>query len=331
MVTSNEISIVVQGPIVPGVTRDVLQSVRKALPGGEIILSTWQESDVAGLEYDKMVFSKDPGAVIQDTLGETSNNINRQIVTSQSGLKQVTRQYVLKLRSDILLCSASFLKEFGKWDQVAPPLHVKSRMLVCSYYTRDPRVFPLPFHPSDWILFGYTEDVRRYFSTPLEAIEEIQWFRTHSRKRPGFYAALLSRYVPEQYLCLHFVEKFEPIEFDYFDHATEKNIIQTERILAGDFVVLDYRTQCDILFTKYNPNKMYQQYSLLSHRAWQQLFYQYCLGRAKGIGKRRFCCFWKRRILILQNIAIKLIHLFRLRKVIKWSLAYIQRKKGYRN
>lgn len=329
MVTPNEISVIVQGPIRPGITDEVLRSVRNALPGGEIILSTWQGSDVSGLDFDVLILSEDPGAVVQDTLGELPNNINRQIVSSRCGLEKASRPYALKLRTDILLRSAKFLAEFGKWDEQSPPLHVKNRMLVCSYFTRNPRVFPLPFHPSDWVLFGHTEDVRRYFSPPLEDAAEIQWFRTHPRRHTGFYTTLLSRYVPEQYFCLHFLKQFEPLQFEYFNHATRENVLQTERVLSGDFVVLDYEEQFDLHFAKYNPNRTYQRYSLLSHREWQQLFREYCLGRLSGRGWRRFRCFWKRLIMHLQNVAIHLVHAFRLRRVMKKLLAYLQRKHGY--
>ena len=96
MVDFKEISVVVQGAISGKstdpehyqITKKVLQSIRKYLPGAEIILSTWKGSDVKGLDYDQLVESDDPGAVL---LGEYNgvkafNNLNRQIVSSKAGL-----------------------------------------------------------------------------------------------------------------------------------------------------------------------------------------------------------------------------------------------------
>lgn len=329
MIQSNQISIVVQGPVRPGITSEVLQSIRNALPEGEIILSVWEGSDVTGLEFDKVVLSPDPGAVVQEEVNFTKSNINRQIVSTKRGLELVSRPYVLKFRTDILLNDASFLEQFEKWDRIVPPLHVKNRILICSYYTRNPRVFPLPFHPSDWVLFGCTEDIQKYFDVPLEEASEIQWFKTHKRLHPRFFPDLLSRYVPEQYFCIHYLEKFENIQCDCFDDATKDNILRTEQVLAGDFVVLDYQIQFNLRFAKYHPNKIFQQYSLLSHDQWKQLFQEHCLGNLHGKKKRLFFCFWKRRIQFWQQLCIKCIYLFKLRKIAKKVVLIWQRKDGY--
>lgn len=56
VVSKHDISVVVQGAIDPHLTPMCLQSIRKHLPGAEIILSTWQNSRVDGLNYDKLVF-----------------------------------------------------------------------------------------------------------------------------------------------------------------------------------------------------------------------------------------------------------------------------------
>ena len=69
-VATSDISVVVQGAIAgPSKdgkaypTRDCLLSIRRRLPGAEIILSTWKGSDVTGLDYDQLVLNDDPGAV----------------------------------------------------------------------------------------------------------------------------------------------------------------------------------------------------------------------------------------------------------------------------
>lgn len=90
-----EISIVVQGPVQPTITENALRSIREHLPGGEIILSTWEGTDCSGLEYDLLVLNQDPGVLPPAML-----NTNRQIVSTVNGLKRVTRKYAVKFRTD---------------------------------------------------------------------------------------------------------------------------------------------------------------------------------------------------------------------------------------
>ena len=60
-IDTNDISVVVQGAIDQINTPKCLRSIRKRLPGAEIILSTWEGSPIDGLDYDKLVLNKDPG------------------------------------------------------------------------------------------------------------------------------------------------------------------------------------------------------------------------------------------------------------------------------
>lgn len=71
-----DISVVVQGAINKEITPRCLQSIRTLLPNAEIILSTWEGSDVDGLDYDKLVLNKDPGAVKCDVIDNAYNNQN---------------------------------------------------------------------------------------------------------------------------------------------------------------------------------------------------------------------------------------------------------------
>jgi len=65
MVSAENISFVVQGPVFNKIetadqsfsTKDVLTSIRNNFPAAEIILSTWEGTDIRGLDYDKVVYS----------------------------------------------------------------------------------------------------------------------------------------------------------------------------------------------------------------------------------------------------------------------------------
>ena len=61
LVDNKDITVVVQGAVDREKTPICLQSIRRMLPGAFIILSTWEGTDVDGLEYDDVVLSEDPG------------------------------------------------------------------------------------------------------------------------------------------------------------------------------------------------------------------------------------------------------------------------------
>lgn len=271
------ISVVCQGAVEHPVTKECLVALRNVFPKAELILSTWTGTDISGLPYDKVVFSSDPGAVYCDTVTQTLNNVNRQLVSTQAGLIAATRPYILKTRTDILFQDAEFLSYFAKYDRV-PSANFQNRLLICNYYTRNPRVFSTCFHPSDWIVFGRAEDVRGYYAgTPLMTAEEGVWF--HSRcKQSTFFTNYISRFTPEQHIFLGFLRQHRPVACDCYYDRTPALVKETERAFAECFVVLDYGKQLPITFTKYNPNRYLERGTLISHWQWKALYRHYCRG-----------------------------------------------------
>ena len=81
MIETKDIAVVVQGAIDKENTPKCLMSIRKFLPDAEIILSTWEDSDVAGLDYDNLLLNKDPGGYRHDfavyNSSRSMNNFNR--------------------------------------------------------------------------------------------------------------------------------------------------------------------------------------------------------------------------------------------------------------
>lgn len=275
MVTSDQLSIIMQGVVSKPAIDKCISLLRDVFPGCELILSTWDGSDVAGLSVDRLVLSPDPGAVYCDEVTGTLNNVNRQLVSTKAGLAAATRPYILKTRTDILFESSDFLDYFGKYDGVQSH-YFNNRLLICNYYTRNPQVFDTCFHPSDWVLFGRAEDVRLYYEhTPLMTEQEGDWFRTHE-KASVFFTNYLCRFTPEQHIFLGFLRQNEAVDCNcYYDHRVSQ-IQQTERAFAECFVVLDYRKHLQISFLKYDPNRYREKHSLLSHRQWRGLYRHYC-------------------------------------------------------
>lgn len=318
MIKSQDISVVVQGAVTSQYTIPCLLSLRQHLPKAELILSTSSlitEDLLQKLSYDKLIVSPDPGAVMIDRNAKIYNNINRQIVTSSAGIAAATRKYILKFRTDLLLTSNKWLDYFGVFDSKNPAQYFRSRVLVCNYYTRNPRILPVPYHLSDWILFGYAEDIKNYFKAPLQQREELIWFKNHS-KCSKLFSHMLSRYVPEQYLCIQFIQKYEKISFENYYDNSRINIQSTERFLANNTVILDYKTQLGIVFQKYPPNRFHDKFMLIHHRDWKILYRKYSSKEITKVSWLRYLfkcyifrtiCFRVRRffIRILESLKIK--------------------------
>lgn len=317
MIESKEISVVVQGGI-SEYTQRCLLSLRKQLPEAQLILSTWEGADIMGLEYDELVLSKDPGGVVLDDISGTINNINRQIVSTKAGLELAKRKYCLKFRTDLILNDSEFIRYFGVFDRAIEPLHFKNRVIVCNYYTRNPRVFPLPFHISDWIMFGNIEDIKLYFEIELQNEKEIRWFETHSREHKNFYTNLLSKFVPEQYVCTNFAKRFYEFTCEAFYDVDVRNIEITEEIIARDFVVLDYKKQLNITFSKYNPNRYLEKFTLISHKEWNRLYKYYRNDkRNHSIEVWKVQCRIKYYFAIIRRKILSILHKLKLKEKVK--------------
>lgn len=102
------LSLVVQGGVNNPLTARCMEALRKQFPNAELILSTWESSDVTGLLADKIVFSPDPGATVCDEVAGVLNNVNRQLVSTKAGIAAASRPFILKTRTDILFRNADF-------------------------------------------------------------------------------------------------------------------------------------------------------------------------------------------------------------------------------
>jgi hypothetical protein len=182
MITGREITVVVQGPVVPCSDREdapistkaCLASVRQILPEAHIVLSTWKGSNLDGLDFDEVVESDDPGGLLENH--NCRYNINRQIVSTRNGLARAVTPYSLKMRSDCSLCGTGFLDYFSQNHIRSEKFKVFSRRLVCcDLFFRTPwkQPFSLIFHPSDVFQFGLTEDLQILWSPKLATESEV--------------------------------------------------------------------------------------------------------------------------------------------------------------
>ncbi len=268
MISPKDISVIVQGVINIKETPKCLKSIRKYLPDAEIILSTWEDSDISGLDYDIVVLNQDPGAIIIEEFSHkvVYNNMNRQLLTTQEGLKKASRKYAMKLRSDLILTSDKFLKYFDEFQNRTDNYKLFERkIIVPALFTRFnikcgkpcERV-KIPFHVSDWWLFGLREDLNKYF-LDTELVDEPYFTRyfnyEENKNKITPYGKAKFKFSPEQYFGYScFARNFDDIYMedaaDYSDELMEK----FRECLVNNFIVLEF-AQSGIYLNKYPYSK----------------------------------------------------------------------------
>lgn len=210
MIKSNEISIVLQGPIYKNITSRVCKRMREIFPEAEIILSTWEGECLSNLVFDILVENKDPGGtpLMLDNSLKKTNNVDRMILSSKNGIKKATRKYTLRWRTDCLLKNDNFLKFFDKYDKRCPEWKIFQKRVLVHYPTL-PYVYPLG--PTDISCFGLTEDVLIYWDLPLQSEEDATYFIKHPY--PKNLLINIQKVAPkrgaEMYVWYNVLKKFE--------------------------------------------------------------------------------------------------------------------------
>lgn len=169
-----QISVVVQGPVQAyqgrgmeaGITERCLNSVREHLPGATLILSTWPGQDLSGLDYDLLVESEDPGSNADPYC---PRNYHRQLVSTREGLREVSTDYAVKLRSDNYLSGSQFVVRQQDYPLRHPDFTQFAERVVinANLFRRYSKGHRILYHPSDFFYYGRTEDLLRIWDQPL--------------------------------------------------------------------------------------------------------------------------------------------------------------------
>jgi ADP-heptose:LPS heptosyltransferase len=306
-IESKKISVVMQGPLCPD-TKACLLSVRKHLPGTSIILSTWKESDISGLDYDHLVINEDPG---QETyLDGTKTNLGRQIYSTIQGVKSVNTEFCLKIRTDIMLRNAGFVKYFNKYKHYNQEYKFfKSRILVPSYPTvfnekgcySDPQNRIMLYHLSDWCYFGYTEDIYKLFDIPLpEKHPKLQTMCDNViyqqfKLRPG------ARYCNQQQIFISSLTKAgRQINFRDWTDANKTSRQSSLMYIVNNFVIIDYMKEFNVINMKYNGLSVVPLF-----REWKRIYKEKCNHQVNSVLMRP-----KMTMNYLRQIISKVLSLF---------------------
>ena len=267
MINSKDISVVVQGPISGEITSKCIKSIRQILPEAEIILSTWKNTDVSQIDYDKLVLCDDPGATLLCVRHKKQiyNNMNRQLVTIKEGLKLANRKYILKFRTDLILTNANFLDFWNKFQcRSNEYLLFKHKIIVPTLFSRIKIDFgkhtwiETPFHVSDWWFFGLNEDIKTFF-LDTEIAEEPYFTEYFSDKKNvdknNPYGKVKHRFSPEQYFTYScFSRNFKDIKMEDATDLNDEIIEKSRKCIINNFIILEYK-QSGIYLPKYPFSK----------------------------------------------------------------------------
>ena len=294
MIESREITFLLQGAVERSVVRESCSVIRNLFPQSRIVLSTWVGADVDGLDTDDTVLADDPGFFYySDRPGEKVNNVNRQIVGTNAGLERVVTPYCVRMRTDFRLTGRDFLNFFEAFPERDEAYSVFSkRLMACSYFSRNPRSRTrFPFHPSDIIFFGLTDDIRRLFRVPLMTEEEAYWDRGDRR---------YNRYTPEQHIFINALRSMgRTVPCDFYNDDNPAAVLETEKYFASNFVLLTFeqfnlKPSKPTFVMKVHPNSFMTCYT---HNEWLALYNRHAGGKVaipeRDIERERIECFYK--------------------------------------
>lgn len=305
MVDSKQVTVVFQGSLKIDLLgsgqdngSDFLYNVartRAAYPQASIILSTWDNLPLPAhldtaekLGIDKLILSPDPGGLPNIKFGhDDPNNVNRQIVSSQAGLRAVITPYAIKLRTDSFLLSDNLLHVYDSYQQQldeANNTHLREKnhyapIIVPHLFTIDPEVYEhMAYHVSDWAQFGQTADLQEYWSVDLMSREDACYFERHSHDADASYGndAFRTRLAVEQHIATHYAKARGYTTPEQYNQITD-DILQGHRdFLAKHIIVLD-TSDFGLALPKYAWawQDWFMQLNCLNHDDWYQLFSDY--------------------------------------------------------
>lgn len=302
-IDSQEISVVVQGPIFSktsrhapeGITKQVIKALRQHLPQATIIVSTWKNQPIGGLDADLILQLEDPGTTHfyrQNAKADNLyNNGNRLITSTQQGLAQVKTKYALKIRSDLLLFHPLFSSYFYHFKYRDPQWQILSERIMafpiyslkfeCSRKIKQYR----PFHISDWAYFGLTEDLNTLFACPLMPEPDTsRWFETRAKPANDLWPDRLWRYSPEQYIISNLAQRTRDMTLAHGSQDDAEILQASEQLIVNNFLIIDQWQWgfWSLKLKNYQDNLIKViQAGLYTHQVWLNDYKHYCLPAKK--------------------------------------------------
>jgi hypothetical protein len=137
-----------------------------------VVLSTWNDFDL-NVKFPKnwkIVKSEYP------TFTFDCQNLEKQVVSTLTGLKEVNTEYVIKVRGD---------EYFSKLDLVYKIMKQNLPKVLCSSVCFRP-LWLYPFHISDHFICSTTKNIKLMFEKCLEMLSNVNKFNNCPETHLGF-------------------------------------------------------------------------------------------------------------------------------------------------
>ena len=182
--TIPSLCIVIQGPIVKenDFTLETCKIYKKIFNNSEtIILSTWDTEDKKYLKNFEAIGVKVLLSKAPDFAGRA--NLNYQILSTMKGLEEGEKlgcEYAIKTRTDQRFYSTNLSRDLFNLLKIYPPspnYNMHSRLVALSFNSFKYRYYGI----SDMFLFGNTQDMLKYWNSPLDT-KKYEEYKTIKQK-----------------------------------------------------------------------------------------------------------------------------------------------------
>lgn len=238
----SEFAIILQGPIIleENFTIETIKIYKKHFPKATIIVSSWEDtnSDVINIitKLDVVFLSnkKPPFRGHQNINLQITSTLNGLIETRNLGIK-----YVAKTRTDQRLYDPYFLNAIVLLNSLKvtnPIYNLNNKLIVCSMNTLKYR----PYGVSDMFMLGLTEDLLKYWNSPIDeriinVIEKEPTIKQYAKYE-----------LTETYILANFLKR-QNIQLDF-------SLKQTWQVYQDIFLILN-KASFNIYWFKYSSEK----------------------------------------------------------------------------
>lgn len=224
----HNLSVLFQGPLDKENIRNI-NKTKNNLGDVNIVVSTWENSNIQGLYCDEIIFNQDPGSQgFYHSNSKIMNNANRQIRSTINGLKKIKTKFVVKMRTDMFFYNKKILRNIEKIKKIEKFENrlFQNKVVSLSNVSKNPnRPSRMLFHLTDFFMFGLTSDLIEYFDIEEISFDEINYFKNNPVPKKAWHKSLLQKYSNEQYFLVKLIEKklgYIPID-NAHDFNEEKN------------------------------------------------------------------------------------------------------------
>lgn len=197
-------------------------------------------------ECDAIVFA-DPGLPLPSIKPtDRSNNSDFMIGAARAGLKAATKEYVLRIRSDVIFLDRTFISIYVSNFNLPRRFKnmLEQRVMICNLFTVNPYTIErLPFHYSDWFNFGLLDDVRKIWDVDFMPYAYTLHYKVHPHKAGSNFREtnFNTRIGVEQYVYSSFLKR-EGYDLSLDYHNDTRSITESMMVLENDFIIGDAST-----------------------------------------------------------------------------------------